>query len=173
MHILIAGGFVWMCVGTPVACALGSALRSAAGDDEARWRVLEIADAFLAATARAAEALGGLGAGAPSDRDAAMCAFVAHRHRAAMARVELAGSLGEWCDAVERATGVLAALGELAAAWDDRGASQTAWSALEAGLLNSRAAFAGAVWDAVGATGAPGRGGARRLPPSCASPAEP
>jgi hypothetical protein len=171
MNMLIAGGVLWMCVGTPLACGLGSVLRSAAGGDEARWRVLEIADAFLASTARAAEALAAQGAEPPLDRDAAMDAFVVHRHRAAMARVELAASLGESCDAIERSTDVLAGLGELAAAWDDRGGRPQ--EPLQAGLQRSRAAFARAVWDAVGETGASGRRGTPRMPQSCASPAEP
>lgn len=172
MHLLIAGGFVWACVLTPVACALGSVLRSASGGEEARWRVLEIADAFLGSTARAADALGA-SAGTPSDREAAMQGFVTHRHRATMARADLAASLGEWCDSVERATSVLVALGKLAGAWDDGRAPGTAWAALEAGLLDSRTAFAKAVWDAVDETGARGRGYAPRIPRSCPSPAEP
>ena len=172
MHLLIAGGIVWACVGTPFACALGTVLRSAAGGEEARWRVLAIADAFLASTARAAEALGA-SAAAPSDRKAAMNGFVTHRHRAMMARVDLAALLGEWCDPVERATGVLAALGKLAGAWDDPGPPATRWAALEAGLLDSQTEFAKAVWGAVGETGARDRGRAPRIPRSCASPAEP
>jgi hypothetical protein len=159
VHILIAGGFVWVCVGMPVACGLGSVLRSAAGRDEARWRVLGIADTFLAATALAAEAT--------SAGEAAMDAFVIHRHRSWMARVELAAALGETCDAVERTTGVLAALARLAAdRLDGDGRHGAAFEA-------SRAAFARAVWDAVGETGASGRQGTRRMPPSCASTAGP
>jgi len=76
-----------------------------------------------------------------------MDAFVAHRHRSWMARVELAAALGETCDAVERTTGVLAALGDLAADRMDRDGRHGA--AFQA----SRAAFARAVWDAVGTSG--------------------
>ena len=146
MHVLIAAGVVWVCVGTPLACGLGSVLRSATGGDEARWRVLEIADAFLAATARAADAL----AGGPPDRDAAMHEFVVQRHRAAMGRVELAALLGESCDVIDRSTDVLAVLGEVAAEDDGGGRRQAA-------IHESRAAFARAVWDAVGNTAASGR----------------
>jgi hypothetical protein len=90
-----------------------------------------------------------------------------------MARVDLAASLGEWCDPVERATAVLAALGKLAGAWDEPGPPATRWAGLEAGLLDSRTEFAKAVWDAVGETGARDRGRAPGIPRSCASPAEP
>src|SRR6478672_7979053 len=117
VHVLIAAGVVWVCVGTPLACGLGSVLRSATGGDEARWRVLEIADAFLAATARAADAL----AGGPPDRDAAMHEFVGQRHRAAMARVELGALLGESCEAMDRSRDVLAVLGEVSAEDDGGG----------------------------------------------------
>jgi hypothetical protein len=136
VHLLIAGGVLWVCAGTPLACGLGLALRSAAGRDEARWRVLGIAEAFLTATERAAEAV--------SAGEAAIDAFVAHRHRAWMARVELAAVLGERCDAIERATDVLAALA------DQAGRQQATFQ-------DSRAAFARAVWDAVDVAGASAR----------------
>lgn len=133
MHLVIAGGFTWVCVGIPVAVGLSAILRSAAGRDEERWRVLGSAHAFLAWTALAADAA--------SAGDPATDAFVAHRHRAWMARVELAAALGESCAAVGRATDVLAALA------DQDGRQRAAFQ-------DSRAAFARAVWDALGMAGA-------------------